>query len=45
MEYKPLPFAQEDIDLIYAGLKVRQARVATALTAVVSRAAVAHNSF
>jgi hypothetical protein len=31
MEYQPLPFAQEDIDLIYAGLKARQARLATAM--------------
>lgn len=41
MSRKPLPFAQEDIDLIYYGLKVRQARLATAATAGVSRAPVA----
>jgi hypothetical protein len=38
MGRKPLPFAQEDIDLIYDGLKVRQARVATTLTAAASEA-------
>ncbi len=44
MDYKPLPFAQEDIDLIYAGLMARQARAAQVVTAMVSlvtRAAVA----
>jgi hypothetical protein len=30
MRYKPLPFAQEDIDLIYDGLQKRQARLAAA---------------
>ena len=38
---KPLPFAQEDIDLIYDGLRVRQAHVAITLTAAESGAAVA----
>jgi hypothetical protein len=33
MRRKPLRFAQKDVDLIYDGLKVRQARLATALTA------------
>ena len=33
MRRKPLVFAEEDVNLIYAGLKVRQARVATAQTA------------
>jgi hypothetical protein len=33
MDYKPLPFAPEDIDLIYVSLKARQARGATAVTA------------
>jgi hypothetical protein len=32
MRRKPLRFAQKDVDLIYDGLKVRQARVATAVT-------------
>ena len=41
MRRKPLDFAQEDVDLIYAGLKARQARAALAVTAMVSRAAVA----
>jgi hypothetical protein len=41
MSCKPLPFAQDDVDLIYAGLRARQARVATAVTAVVSVEAVA----
>jgi hypothetical protein len=43
MSCKPLSFAREDVDLIYAGLKAWQARAASA-TAVVSRAAVATNS-
>jgi hypothetical protein len=33
MRRKPLRFAQEDVNLIYDGLKARQARVATAVTA------------
>ena len=33
MRRKPLPFAQEDVDFIYDGLKVRQAGVATAMSA------------
>ena len=33
MRRKPLRFAQEDVGLIYDGLKVQQARVANALTA------------
>ena len=33
MRRKPLRFAQEDVDLIYDGLKVRQARMATAVAA------------
>ena len=41
MSRKPLPFAEEDVALIYAGLRVRQARVDTAVTAVVSVEAVA----
>jgi hypothetical protein len=41
MGRKPLPFAQEDIDLIYDGLRVRQAHVAITLTAAESGAAVA----
>jgi hypothetical protein len=41
MSRKPLPFAQEDIDLIYHGLKPRQARLATAATASVSTGSVA----
>jgi hypothetical protein len=42
MVRKPLPFAQEDIDLIYEGLKARRAHlVGTAVTAAVSAGAVA----
>jgi hypothetical protein len=41
MSRKPLPFAQEDIDLIYLGLKMQQARLAAAATATVRRAVVA----
>jgi hypothetical protein len=41
MGRNPLPFTQEDIDLIYDGLRVRQARVATAVTTVASAEAVA----
>jgi hypothetical protein len=41
MSCKPLGFAQEDVELIYAGLKVRQARFATAWSAVASLVAVA----
>ena len=41
MRRKPLDFAQEDVDLIYAGLKARQARAAPAVTAAVSAGAVA----
>ena len=33
MRRKPLSFAPEDVSLIYDGLKVRQARLATAVTA------------
>jgi hypothetical protein len=33
MRRKPLRFAQKDVELIYDGLKVRQARVATAVSA------------
>ena len=41
MRRKPLRFAQKDVDLIYDGLKVRQARLATAVTAAVSPPTVA----
>jgi hypothetical protein len=41
MRRKPLPFAQEDVNLIYDGLQARQGRVATAVPAAVSRATVA----
>jgi hypothetical protein len=41
MSRRPLPFAQKDIDLIYDGLKARRARMAPAVTAAVSEAAVA----
>jgi len=41
MRRKSLRFAQKDVDLIYDGLKVRQARLATAETAAVSSAVVA----
>jgi len=41
MRRKPLRFAQKDVDLIYDGLQARQRRVATAVTAAVSRATVA----
>jgi hypothetical protein len=41
MSRKPLPFAEEDVALIYAGLRGRQARLATAMAAVVNADAVA----
>ena len=41
MSRKPLPFAQEDIDLIYHGLKLRQARLAVAAPAAASPAPIA----
>ena len=41
MMRKPQPFAQEDVELIYLGLKARRARLATAATAVLNRQAVA----
>jgi len=41
MSCKPLPFAPEDVDLIYAGLRARQTRLAAAATAAVSEPAVA----
>jgi len=41
MRRKPLPFAQEDVNLIYDGLQARQGRVAPSVPAAVSRATVA----
>jgi hypothetical protein len=41
MRRKPLPFAQEDVNLIYDGLQARRGRVATSVPAAVSRATVA----
>ena len=41
MRRRPLRFAQKDVDLIHDGLKVRQARVTTAVTAAVSPPTVA----
>lgn len=41
MRRRPLPFAQEDVNLIYDGLQARQGRVATSVPAAVSRATVA----